>query len=547
MLRSWPLRLMLIVLFTVSGLSAAVAQQISETRFDGYLDDQVPNKTYPISLDAGQAVLVVTETIDGDLDTVVSVYGPDGNLVAQNDDRAEDTLDSALGYIAETSGLHKVVIERYEGSNSSGHYRLRIVIGDESVLDELASLTRVQLSGTPQIYKSPNFRIHYTLEGVDAALSEDYVQQVAQAAEDAWAIEVGEMGWPMPPGDGVLGGDSRFDIYIMDLLGAGEEALGYAVPDVVVGDNPNTPAEETYASGSYLVVENDFDGASDELASELGLMRATVMHEMNHVLQFGFDAADAHNWMYEATATWMETAAAGKDQDATGYVIDAYQYPELCFGTIDDPNEGAVQYGEWPFIQMMVDDLGPDSVVRYWDNVAAYEGWASLEQTLAPENVTLPDFVARYRLKNLARDYNLAPLFDATVWLENTITAVGRWTFTGEGIQELGANYFRFSAPAGIYYAGLVNDDGALQLFAAGIVNGQVDAIPLGRGGTFDSANYDDVYLMVFNPAYDDDLTDCIYLSYAIDVETSKNTPALFTFSFPATHYEALTAGGNGQ
>jgi hypothetical protein len=184
-------------------------------------------------------------------------------------------------------------------------------------------------------------------------------------------------------------------------------------------------------------------------------------------------------------------------------------------------------------------------VVRYWENVALYDGWQSLEETLAPDQIAVPDFVARYRLKNLARDYSLAPLFGATVWLENTVDDVGRWTFTGQGIQELGANYFRLTLPAGNYYAGLVNDGGALQLFAVGVIDGRVDIFPLGRGGDFDRALYDDAYLMVFNPAYDDDMTDCIYLSYDIDIEPSKAPPGLPAFSFPATYFEALaTAGG---
>lgn len=537
----WQICLLLAVLLLAGGLSTVSAQQTSETHFDGYLDGLVSSKSYPVSLDAGQALLVVTEATDGSLDTVVSVYDPESNLVARNDDRAENTLDSALGYIAVQSGIYKVIVERYPGYDNSGHFSLRIVVGDASVLDELNAITRIQLSGPVEIYESPNFRIHYTMQGADAALSLDYVEQVAQAAEDAWRAQIDGLGWPVPPGDGVLGGDSRFDIYIKDLLDAGEEALGFAVPDSVVGDNPNTPARETASAGSYLVVENDFGGATSETASELALMRTTIIHEFNHALQFGFDSADSHDWMYEATASWMETATAGKDQDATGYVIDAYQYPELCFGTVNDPNQGSVQYGEWPFFQMMTDVLGEDSVVHYWENVAQYDGWQSLAETLAPAGYSVPDFVALYRLKNLARDYSLAPLFNATVWLENTISSPGRWTFTGLGIQELGANYFRVTLPAGHIYAGLVNDDGALQLFAIGVTADRVVVFPLGRGDSFDSRAFDDVYLMVFNPAYDDDMSDCTYLDYDIDVSSSKLPTAMPAVTFPATYFERLT------
>ncbi|MFN8378916.1 MAG: MXAN_6640 family putative metalloprotease [Anaerolineae bacterium] len=520
--------------------STAVAQDNHETVFEGFLDSSVPDKTYPITLEPGQALLLVSEATSGDLDTVVSLYDSTGRLVVQNDDRSDESYDSALGYVSESGGPYKVVIARYPDTDSSGHYTLRMVIGDESVLDELATLTRVQLSGPMLVYESPNFRIHYTMEGQDAALSTDYVAFVAQVAEEAWQAEVKDMNWPVPPDDGILGGDGRFDIYVKDLLGAGEEALGFAVPDVVIGDNPNTVEIETGAAGSYLVVENDF---ADEGSggSPFGLLRTTVAHELNHALQFGFDANDTHNWVYEATATWMETVVAGKDQDATGYVIDAFNYPELCFGTVNDPDSGAVQYGEWPFLQLMTDDLGPDAVLHYWENIAIYDGWESLAQTLAPSGETVPDFVARYRIKNLARDYSLAPLFDATVWLENTITDTGRWTFTGQGIQELGANYFRFNPRPGLYYAGLVNDDGQLQLWAVGVTGSALNAIPLGRGGVIDTSLYNSVYLVVFNPAYDDDMTDCVYQNYDIDVQVSKSPPSpAVAYQFPATQFEAL-------
>lgn len=557
MIRKQWFGLIAVMVILLSLTAAAAAQDDQEFNFEGFLDGSVPEKAYPITLEPGQALLVVSEATSGDLDTVVSVYDSTARLVVQNDDRSDETYDSAIGYVSEEGGSYKVVIARYPTTNSSGSFRLRIVIGGESVLDELAQLTRVQLSGPMLVYESPNFRIHYTLNGQDAALSEDFIAYVAETAEEAWKAEVTVMGWPVPPDDGILGGDGRFDIYVKDLLGAGEQAVGYAVPDVVVGDNPNTPEAETASSGSYLIVENDFvDEESDEGTDEaaaFALLRATVAHELNHALQFGYDSADPHNWIYEATATWMETAVAGKDQDATGYVVDAFNYPELCFGTVNDPDEGAVQYGEWPFLQLLTDDLGPTAVRQYWEHIAVLDGWASLEQLLAPSGQTIPGIVARYRVKNLARDYALAPLFDATVWLENTINDTGRWTFTGNGIQELGANYFRFDPPPGIYYAGLVNDDSSLELWAIGVTDSTVSAVPLGRGGVVDTALFDIMYLMVFNPAYDDDMSNCIYLDYEIDVQVSKSPPSpVVLFQFPADHFEALRSrnqssqGGSG-
>jgi hypothetical protein len=237
----------------------------------------------------------------------------------------------------------------------------------------------------------------------------------------------------------------------------------------------------------------------------------------------------------------METAATNKDEDATGYVSYTYEYPELCFGTESDPGEGQLMYGEWTFIQMLVDLYGDTVIRELWENIAKYEGFEALEHTLEPHNTDIPYTVASYRLKNLARDYDLAPEFNATVWLENTIADIGRWTFTGDGIQELGANYFRVDLPAGVYYAGLVNDGGALDLWAIGVTSEKLEAIPLGRGGNFDQSRYDTVYLMVFNPVYDEDVNDCTYANYDIDVTPAKGAPGDPVMSFPAHHYEPLS------
>src|SRR5690606_6776029 len=315
-------------------------------------------------------------------------------------------------------------------------------------------------------------------------------------------------------------------------------ALGYASPESIVGDNPNTPeVVEEYAGVSYLAVENDFDDVSGGTA--ISLMRATFAHEFHHAIQFGYDVNDEHDWYYEATATWMETAAVTKDEDGTGYVSYTFEYPELCFGTENDPGDGQMMYGEWLFIQMLVDMYGNDVLYELWANIGKYEGFEALEHTLDAYGATIPFVLANYRIKNLARDYALAPEFDATVWLENTITDVGRWTFTGQGIQELGANYYRVDVEPAVYYAGMVNDGGALELWAIGVTFEKVEATPLGRGGNFDTSKYEDVYLLVFNPRYGD-IDDCTYYDYDIDLTTAKGVPGEPLISFPATYYERL-------
>lgn len=531
--------IMLILSLFVSG--GVLAQDETVEEFTGTIDSESPIKEYILDLVEGNGVLVLAEATSGDLDTYLYLLNPDGDIVASNDDRNGDTLDSALGYLVGESGEYTLQVTRYEEEegDSSGDYVVTVTIGDESVLNALDELTRIQLTGEMRALNTPHFRIHYTFEG-DDAITQTYLDAVAATVEEVWAIEIEQMGWPPPPSDGILGGDNRYDIYLMDLIGSGEGSLGYASPESIIGDNPaSSNVVEESAGTSYIAVENDFRDVDGGTA--ISLMRATMAHEFHHSIQFGFDVNDPLNWYYETTATWMETASLSKDQDATGYISYTYEYPELCLGTENDPGEGQLMYGDFTFIQTLVDMYGEGAVVELWNNIATADSFDALENMLAPYNVDVPTVVANFRLKNLARDYELAPEFGATVWMENTIADTGRWTYTGEGIQELGANYFGVEMPEdGVYYAALVNDGASLELWAVGVTEEKVEAARLGRGGNFDTSLYDDTYLMVLNPQYDNDVSDCVYYDYDIEVTPAKGEPGTPTISFPATYYEPL-------
>lgn len=510
----------------------ALAQEAQT--YSGRLDATVETQDYKFLLKTGEAVLITTTVPEDDLDTVLTLYGPTDELVAENDDASLGTRESRIAFLAQADGVYRVRVERYD-STTSGRYELEILVGAPDILEY-----GIELSGTRQTRDSEHFRFHYTRSGRDA-VDATFLDAVIQAFEDSWMVEVDQMGWPPPPADDVMGGNGLYDVYIMDSIGTGEEALGFASPELFVQDNPNTPEVEEYAATSYIAIDNDFDDVEFlENQDEITVMRATAFHEFHHAIQFGFDGAEPHHWIAEATSAWMETVAAGTDQDATGYVATAYDYPELCFGTTAE--DESIMYGEWTFMQFLTDEFGKEAVHDLWRELADYEGFEALEQLLAGYGTTVPQEVARYRLKNLARDYKLAPLFDATVWLENTITGTGVWTYgdSGSGVQELGANYFEFQSPRGVYDVELRSSNRRLELWAVGLQKTGLDAIALGRGGGIDNSRYEAMYLMVFNSAYDNDVEDCSYADYEIAVTTGKGTTNPVDSVWNRTYFETL-------
>lgn len=532
-----PLRAILIlILFILSATRTIWAQEQVVT---GSLDETRSSASHQFDFQAGDTVLIIARAASGDLDTVLTLQAVDGEALAENDDYNPDTLDSALAYSITETGVYTIMVESYEGA-SYGDYTLTITIGDDTLFTILEAMRRIQLSGAVLIRETPHFSIHYTLEGADDT-TERYVDALAEAAEEVWTLQIEQMGWPAPPPDGEQGGDDRYDIYIASLKKSDGYTMGYTQPGDTVGDNPNTRTREIYASESYIVIENDFSEERDTDLDPISLMRATLTHEFSHAIQFGYDYADAHSWYYEATATWIETITMPNNQDATGYVSLNYDYPELCFGTTAAPDDGQLPYGDWLFIQSLVDVHGDGVVQDLWDAIATYEGFEALEETLADYGETIQQALVRYRVQNLARDYALAPEFGATVWLENIIRNTGSWTFTGKGVQEFGANYFYLKRPPGLYDIQLTDDGRTLNLWVIGVRSNVAEAFDLRRGGTIDTHGYDYVYLMVFNPIYDDNLDDCVYRSYNIDVQIGSETPQPpVTLTFDAANFEPL-------
>jgi hypothetical protein len=148
---------------------------------------------------------------------------------------------------------------------------------------------------------STHFCVHYVASSIDAPnLTDgngngvpDYVEQVAAVAEASYAVENGNLGWRPPKSDGALGGDSRTDVYLVQLGGG---LFGYTASD---------PGQRTRTQHAYLVVDDDYAPTEFPGTDPLADLEVTFAHEYNHVLQYGYDF-DQDLWFYEASAVWME-------------------------------------------------------------------------------------------------------------------------------------------------------------------------------------------------------------------------------------------------
>ena len=244
-------------------------------------------------------------------------------------------------------------------------------------------------SAVEQFVETPDFIVHYVeVPGCDAYAPSpdancdepdltdadtndipDYVDATVDAVDESIAVQNGELGWPLPKGDGDEGEPSgsseedRFDVYISDICDESDFqpcVFGFAQPD----DNSSECNGAPFKCSAHLVVDNDYSefGAS---GGELGL-RVTTAHEYNHVLQFNIDS-NQDTWMFESTATWSEEQVFPDDDDWVRSYMPSWTKESLIPLTENDFHVyGSAVWNHW--LEHGDHNFGPDVVLNAWES-----------------------------------------------------------------------------------------------------------------------------------------------------------------------------------
>ncbi|MBN1963670.1 MAG: hypothetical protein JW910_03420 [Anaerolineae bacterium] len=538
----------LIALVIVLGLVPIAAAQTGPRvqEITGHIDNDTPVLYYELpGLQAGEVVYLWVEATSGDLDTYLFLglaggegAGGFGQMVAEDDDGGNN-YNSRLTYRVDVAGDYRVAMTRYLGYSTSGDFRLLVGIDDPAVFDGTAKpstdalvlpvdlginvaalhttdcsllAVRPYLSGSEQTVITKYFVVHYTASGYDAVTPE-YLDMAVEMLDTVWQTEVDQFGWPAPPADCGEGGDERYDVYLLDTLGS-EDAMGYTSPEELVGDNPNSPLIEGWATYSYLAIDNDFDGWDDPRAA----LYATAAHEFHHAIQFGYDIGDSGEWLYEATASWMETQVFPVEEDATPYIVDLFDLPDLCVGsTPDDPYYGTRIYAEWLIIDSIAQDYGTEAIQQLWQLIGEYDGMENFYEFAAALGTTPQEIMTRVAIRNLLRDYALGDRFEATVHIENSLKALGDVSSVGSGVEELGVNYVHIPQP-GLYSFSIDQPGLEMTLVGVDVAAGTAQVFRLGQSGTVDTTPFDHAFVIVLNTAQHDDPYSCTAVDWTITV-----------------------------
>jgi hypothetical protein len=246
-----------------------------------------------------------------------------------------------------------------------------------------------------------HFVVHYSSDtsSSDAAITQTQAGDVAAFAERAYSAQLAA-GYPAPASDGVLGGDSRTDIYVTQIQVAG--VLGYAIPE----------APTSLQTAGYILLNG---------AQSAALGQETIARELFHLIQFGIwhPTSVSDYWLLEGSAEWM------------GYRTDAFSGP-LDLGSWDmsldcrdanltyqcdllDPYKNG-GYSRWPFFEFVSERWGADFVKSIFSQGAGggVSATTALSNAIAAKGSTLGDVFNDWAVANMTGGYTV-PLLQGVV------------------------------------------------------------------------------------------------------------------------------------
>jgi probable HAF family extracellular repeat protein len=235
----------------------------------------------------------------------------------------------------------------------------------------------------------------------------DYIDTVLSVIEYVWNYELSTMGYTSPPPDSMMGGDSRYDVYILNLKSG---VYGYAESEDSIGHNPNSgnPAGAN-AYSSFLALRNNYNGfpTQGSLALEV-----TTAHEFYHAIEYGYDL-DEETWMEEATATWCEDEVYDAIDDNLNYLPHWFDNPGFPLDASNDPTDTAKYgknnwYGSWIFFRYISEHVGGRTTVRQvlestlkYNNSQGDSSFREITDALATQGTTFAQVFRDFTTANL--------------------------------------------------------------------------------------------------------------------------------------------------
>ena len=250
-------------------------------------------------------------------------------------------------------------------------------------------LSRPTESDLPESLVSPSarFKIHYTLEGGDAATPE-FIAEVAAAFDQVYDFEINRLGYRPPPSDFGLAGP-EYDVYVHDIPDYG----------ATISEYPSGESDRPSGYSSWTEIDNDFTHTPTK---GIPAMKVTAAHEFFHMIQVGYRDWDLYpidtRFLYEMCSTWMEDQAYPEVNDYF-YSLSAYfDAADLPFNTFN----GMHEYGISVFNFMLEKKYGPGVIRRIWEiHTRESNPFSALDRALSENGSQLSIEFADFSIWNL--------------------------------------------------------------------------------------------------------------------------------------------------
>ncbi len=265
---------------------------------------------------------------------------------------------------------------------------------------ELLAVKRITRPSLPYNYDTPegNFKIHYALDGFDAVDSVGYAHKIGDYMEHCWSFYIDSMGYLSPPSDGILGGDSRYDVYLRNI-----SAYGMTYP----GTDGGQPWDDLT---SYIELDNDYDGVypnDDPDGPVAGAMRVTSAHELHHAFQFGLYGG-CGVWIAEMSSVSMEERLYPLVNDYVWLIDYMLEAPDMPINY----NYGWHMYGMGLYAQYWNMVYGDAFLATVWDTMRYIHDEEALFGTCAKYSIELAEDMADFACRALfvgSRDCGFFP------------------------------------------------------------------------------------------------------------------------------------------
>jgi hypothetical protein len=118
---------------------------------EGNINDTFSSARYSFEANRDDSVTIRMETTSGDLDPVLSLFGPDGSVVGRNDDEAPGNRNSLVALTLAEGGTYTIEATRFAEGSSTGTFRLTLAIAG----------TQSEQTPTDPLSAGPDFGVRY--------------------------------------------------------------------------------------------------------------------------------------------------------------------------------------------------------------------------------------------------------------------------------------------------------------------------------------------------------------------------------------------------